>query len=157
MPAPTAISSPGVRKRRNRRTDSTGTGVRNGSESARLRGCALRTSAMCLSARTPRTYRRPSRASGLPAPPASIRCWFPRCWRWTASGRHRPCSPRLCMSRHCTIPTCSRTSCGVESARVSVAHPPIGISPAVGFKGGGTAKSRWSTISSSDSGSGFEK
>ena len=60
-----------------------------------------------------RTYRRPSRAPGWPPPPASIRALASaRCWRWTASGRHRPCSPRLCMSRHCTIPTCSRTRVG---------------------------------------------
>jgi hypothetical protein len=54
-------------------------------------------------------------------------------------------------------PDMQSNTCGVERARVSVAHPPIGIRPAVGFKGGGTGKSRWSTISSSDSGSGFEK
>jgi len=37
-----------------------------------------------------RTYRRPTRAPGSPPPPASYGRWLPRCWRWTASGCHRP-------------------------------------------------------------------
>jgi len=87
----------------------------------------------------------------------------PRSEPHAKAGGSRPDSAQRACERAAALDAKERLRLRVEArmtrvaARVSVAHPPIGISPAVGSNGGGTGKTRWSTISSSDSGTGFEK